>query len=76
MRQVGWAQRQVHRAGRFQQRHGATAFSWAVMQKLGKGSKATLMTYYAMTGRGAGVRGHADRHVYALECRAGWPQAR
>jgi hypothetical protein len=35
MQQVGWIQRQVHRVGRFQQRHGVTAFRWAMRQKLG-----------------------------------------
>jgi YihY family inner membrane protein len=51
MRQVGWVERQVRRADRFQQRHAVIAFPWAVVQKFGNdqaGSKATLMAYYGL----------------------------
>ena len=51
MRQVGWAERQVRRADRFQQRHTVIAFPWAVVQKFGNdqaGSKAALMAYYGL----------------------------
>ncbi len=51
MRRVGWVERQVRRADRFQQRHTVTAFPWAVMQKFGNdqaGSKAALMSYYGL----------------------------
>jgi len=50
-RQVGWAERQVRRADRFQQRHTVLAFPWAVMQKFGNdqaGGKAALMAYYGL----------------------------
>ena len=49
--QVGWAERQVRRADRFQQRHTVLAFPWAVMQKFGNdqaGGKAALMAYYGL----------------------------
>jgi hypothetical protein len=49
MRQVGWPERQVRRADRFQQRHAVIAFPWAVAQKFGNdqaGGKAALMAYY------------------------------
>jgi YihY family inner membrane protein len=49
--QVGWAERQVRRADRFQQRHTVIAFPWAVMQKFGNdqaGGKAALMAYYGL----------------------------
>jgi len=49
--QVGWAERQVRRADRFQQRHAVLAFPWAVMQKFGNdqaGGKAALMAYYGL----------------------------
>ena len=51
MRQVGWLERQVRRADRFQQRHAVIAFPWAVVQKFGNdqaGSKAALMAYYGL----------------------------
>ena len=50
-RQVGWAERQVRRIDRFQQRHTVLAFPWAVMQKFGNdqaGGKAALMAYYGL----------------------------
>jgi YihY family inner membrane protein len=46
---ISWAERQVRRADRFQQRHGVIGFPWAVLQKFGNdqaGSKAALMAYY------------------------------
>ena len=49
--QVGWAERQVRRIDRFQQRHTVLAFPWAVMQKFGNdqaGGKAALMAYYGL----------------------------
>jgi len=49
--QVGWAERQVRRFDRFQQRHVVLAFPWAVMQKFGNdqaGGKAALMAYYGL----------------------------
>jgi len=49
--QVGWAERQVRRADRVQQRHVVLAFPWAVMQKFGNdqaGGKAALMAYYGL----------------------------
>jgi YihY family inner membrane protein len=49
--QVGWAERQVRRIDRFQQRHVVLAFPWAVMQKFGNdqaGGKAALMAYYGL----------------------------
>ncbi len=48
---VGWVDRQVRRADRFQQRHVVTAVPWAVMQKFGNdqaGGKAALMAYYGL----------------------------
>ena len=51
MRKVGWAERQVRRADRFQQRHVVLAFPWAVVQKFGNdqaGGKAALMAYYGL----------------------------
>jgi YihY family inner membrane protein len=51
MRQVGWIERQVRRADRFQQRHGVIGFPWAVAQKFGDdqaGGKAALMAYYGL----------------------------
>ncbi|MBO0815036.1 MAG: YihY/virulence factor BrkB family protein, partial [Actinobacteria bacterium] len=50
-RQVGWAERQVRRIDRFQQRHAVLGFPWAVMQKFGNdqaGGKAALMAYYGL----------------------------
>jgi YihY family inner membrane protein len=50
-RQVGWAERQVRRIDRFQQRHTVLAFPWAVMQKFGNdqaGGKAALIAYYGL----------------------------
>jgi YihY family inner membrane protein len=50
-RQAGWAERQVRRIDRFQQRHIVLAFPWAVMQKFGNdqaGGKAALMAYYGL----------------------------
>ena len=50
-RQVGWAERQVRRIDRFQQRHTVLAFPWAVMQKFGNdqaGGKAALVAYYGL----------------------------
>jgi YihY family inner membrane protein len=49
--QVGWAERQVRRVDRFQQRHTVLAFPWAVMQKFGNdqaGGKAALIAYYGL----------------------------
>ena len=51
MRKVGWLERQVRRADRFQQRHAVIAFPWAVVQKFGNdqaGGKAALMAYYGL----------------------------
>lgn len=51
MRQVSWAERQIRRVDRFQQRHAMLAFPWAVVQKFGDdqaGSKAALMAYYGL----------------------------
>ena len=51
MRQIGWIERQVRRADRFQQRHTVLAFPWAVVQKFGNdqaGGKAALMAYYGL----------------------------
>ena len=51
MRQVGWPERQVRRADRFQQRHVVIAFPWAVAQKFGNDQacgKAALMAYYGL----------------------------
>jgi YihY family inner membrane protein len=48
---VGWVERQVRRADRFQQRHAVIAVPWAVMQKFGNdqaGGKAALMAYYGL----------------------------
>jgi YihY family inner membrane protein len=48
---VSWAERQVRRIDRFQQRHVVLAFPWAVMQKFGNdqaGGKAALMAYYGL----------------------------
>src|SRR5437667_4658007 len=48
---VGWAERQVRRADRFQQRHAVLAFPFAVAQKFGNdqaGGKAALMAYYGL----------------------------
>jgi uncharacterized BrkB/YihY/UPF0761 family membrane protein len=48
---VGWIERQVRRADRFQQRHVVLAFPWAVAQKFGNdqaGGKAALMAYYGL----------------------------
>jgi len=50
-RRVGWAERQVRRIDRFQQRHVVLAFPWAVAQKFGNdqaGGKAALMAYYGL----------------------------
>ena len=50
-RRVGWVERQVRRADRFQQRHVAIGFPWAVLQKFGNdqaGGKAALMAYYGL----------------------------
>src|SRR6516225_2295714 len=50
-RQVGWAERQVRRVDRFQQRHVVLGFPWAVIQKFGNdqaGGKAALMAYYGL----------------------------
>ena len=47
----GWAERQVRRADRFQQRHAVLGFPFAVFQKFGNdqaGSKAALMAYYGL----------------------------
>jgi YihY family inner membrane protein len=51
LRQVGWAERQVRRIDRFQQRHTVLGFPWAVAQKFGNdqaGGKAALMAYYGL----------------------------
>ena len=51
MPRVSWAERQVRRADRFQQRHAVLAFPWAVAQKFGNdqaGGKAALMAYYGL----------------------------
>jgi hypothetical protein len=45
---VGWVERQVRQADRFQQRHVVLAVPWAVAQKFGDdeaGGKAALMAY-------------------------------
>ncbi len=50
-RRVGWPERQVRRADRFQQRHIVIGFPWAVLQKFGDdqaGGKAALMAYYGL----------------------------
>lgn len=50
-RRVGWLDRQVRRADRFQQRHAVIAIPWAVLQKFGNdqaGGKAALMAYYGL----------------------------
>jgi len=50
-RRVGWLERQVRRADRFQQRHVVIGFPWAVIQKFGNdqaGGKAALMAYYGL----------------------------
>jgi YihY family inner membrane protein len=52
-RRVGWAERQVRRADRFQQRHAVIGFPLAVVQKFGNdqaGGKAALMAYYGLFG--------------------------
>jgi YihY family inner membrane protein len=49
--QIGWAERQVRRVDRFQQRHAVIGFAWAVLQKFGNdqaGGKAALMAYYGL----------------------------
>ena len=49
--ELGWAERQIRRVDRFQQRHTVLAFPWAVMQKFGNdqaGGKAALMAYYGL----------------------------
>jgi YihY family inner membrane protein len=49
--QIGRLERQVRRADRFQQRHGAIGFPLAVMQKFGNdqaSGKAALMAYYGL----------------------------
>jgi YihY family inner membrane protein len=49
--QIGWIERQVRRADRFQQRHAVLALPWAVAQKFGNdqaGGKAALMAYYGL----------------------------
>jgi YihY family inner membrane protein len=46
---INWAERQVRRADRFQQRHRVMGFPFAVLQKFGNdqaGAKAALMAYY------------------------------
>ncbi len=51
MRRVGWAERQIRRADRFQQRHVVVGFPWAVMQKFGNdqaSGRAALMAYYGL----------------------------
>jgi uncharacterized BrkB/YihY/UPF0761 family membrane protein len=51
MQRAGWAERQVRRLDRLQQRHAVIAFPWAVVQKFGDdqaGSKAALMAYYGL----------------------------
>ncbi|MGH3150206.1 MAG: hypothetical protein ACRDOB_05700, partial [Streptosporangiaceae bacterium] len=50
-RRVGWIERQIRRADRFQQRHGVIGFPYAVAQKFGDdqaGGKAALMAYYGL----------------------------
>ncbi len=50
-RQLSWAERQVRRADRFQQRHAVIGFPLAVMQKFGNdqaSGKAALMAYYGL----------------------------
>src|SRR5215470_11730849 len=45
----GWAERQIRRIDRFQQRYAVIGFPFAVFQKFGNdqaGAKATLMAYY------------------------------
>jgi YihY family inner membrane protein len=51
--QVSWAERQVRRADRFQQRHAVFGFPLAVIQKFGNdqaSGKAALMAYYGLFG--------------------------
>jgi YihY family inner membrane protein len=51
MNHIGWVERQVRRADRFQQRHAVIAFPWAAAQKFGNdqaGGKAALMAYYGL----------------------------
>ncbi|MDQ2873415.1 MAG: YihY/virulence factor BrkB family protein [Actinomycetota bacterium] len=51
MRRVGWAERQLRRADRFQQRHGILGVPWAVAQKFSNdqaGGKAALLAYYGL----------------------------
>ncbi len=51
MAEINWAERQIRRADRFQQRHALIGFPWAVIQKFGNdqaGSKAALMAYYGL----------------------------
>ncbi len=51
MGEINWAERQIRRADRFQQRHALAGFPWAVIQKFGNdqaGSKAALMAYYGL----------------------------
>lgn len=51
MQRVSWAERQIRRADRFQQRHVVIGFPWAVVQKFGNdqaSGKAALMAYYGL----------------------------
>jgi len=51
LREIGWIERCVRRADRFQQRHAVLAIPWAVAQKFGDdqaGGKAALMAYYGL----------------------------
>ena len=48
---MGWIERQLRLADRFQQRHVVLGFPWAVAQKFGNdqaGGKAALMAYYGL----------------------------
>ena len=48
---LGWTERQVRRADRFQQRHAVIGFPFAVLQKFGNdqaSGKAALMAYYGL----------------------------
>jgi len=51
VRRVGWPERQLRRADRFQQRHAVLGFPLAVLQKFCNdqaGGKAALMAYYGL----------------------------
>jgi hypothetical protein len=43
LRKVGWVERQVRRADRFQQRHAVLAVPWAVARKFGDDQAVALV---------------------------------